>query len=73
MGPIGPWATGNCDWNPRSGLVGVKPVVDHYSITRFSTREWNQRNNDVYIENARTIEQNMKLVIFYPKIFFFFL
>lgn len=36
MGAVGPWATGKCDWNPSSGLVGVKPIVDHYSVTRFS-------------------------------------
>lgn len=37
MGAIGPWATGKCDYNPSSGLVGVKPIVDHYSVTRFSS------------------------------------
>lgn len=60
MGPIGPWATGKCDWNPNSGLVGVKPVVDHYSITRFSTNEWAQRNADIYDENHQVIRQSAK-------------
>lgn len=58
MGPIGSWATGNCDWNPNGGLTGIKPVVDHYSITRFSTNEWQQRNNDVYAENLHAIQQS---------------
>lgn len=66
MGPIGPWATGKCDWNPTSGLVGVKPVVDHYSVTRFSTQEWHQRNIDVFNENHRVLHQSHKLDPFYP-------
>lgn len=65
MGAIGPWATGKCDWNPTSGLVGVKPVVDHYSVTRFSTQEWHQRNIDVFNENHRVLHQSHKLDPFY--------
>lgn len=60
MGAIGPWATGKCDWHPSSGLVGVKPIVDHYSITRFSTNEWHQRNTDIYDENHQVIRQSFK-------------
>lgn len=60
MGPIGPWATGNCDWNPRNGLTGIRPVVDHYSITKCSTQEWDQRNNDIFNENKKIIQQNLK-------------
>lgn len=62
MGPIGVWATGKCDWDPKNGLTGIKPVVDHYSITRFSTHEWQQRNDDVYAENSRVIQQNVEFV-----------
>lgn len=51
MGPIGPWATGRVDWSPLAGLTGTRPVVDRYSITRFSTNEWRTRNNDI-INNA---------------------
>ncbi|XP_031623738.1 tektin-4 [Contarinia nasturtii] len=61
MGAIGAWATGKCDWNPKSGLVGVKPIVDHYSITQFSTQEWHQRNNDIYDENHQIILQSLKI------------
>lgn len=60
MGAIGPWATGKCDWNPSSGLVGVKPIVDHYSVTRFSNTEWHQRNNDIFDENHQVILQSLK-------------
>lgn len=44
MGPIGPWATGKVDWSPMAGLTGTRPVVDRYSITRFSPNEWRARN-----------------------------
>lgn len=73
MGAIGPWATGKCDWNPSSGLVGVKPVVDHYSVTRFSTQEWHQRNIDIFDENHQVLLQSHKydtsirLLTFYIK------
>ncbi|BFF94204.1 tektin-4 [Drosophila madeirensis] len=45
MGPIGPWATGKVDWSPMAGLTGTRPVVDRYSITRFSPNEWRTRNH----------------------------
>lgn len=60
MGPIGAWATGNCDWTHKNRLTGVRPIVDHYSITRCSTNEWEQRNNEIYAENKKTIQQNIK-------------
>lgn len=63
MSAIGPWATGKCDWNPSSGLVGVKPIVDHYSITKFSTREWHQRNDDICAENHQINQQSVKYVV----------
>lgn len=59
LGAIGPW-NGRCDWNPDSGLVGVKQVVDHYSLTRFSTNEWKQRNVDISLENAKIIQHSLK-------------
>ncbi|XP_070495197.1 tektin-4 [Chironomus tepperi] len=46
MMQIGPWATGRVDWSPLGGLTGTRPVVDSYSITRFSTNEWRRRNYD---------------------------
>lgn len=47
MGPIGPWATGCVDWGPLSELTGTRPVVDSYSITRYSEGEWRKHNHDV--------------------------
>uniref|UniRef100_A0A2A4K9W1 Tektin n=1 Tax=Heliothis virescens TaxID=7102 RepID=A0A2A4K9W1_HELVI len=44
MGPIGPWAPGHVNWTPQAGMTGVRPVVDKYSITHYSTGEW-RRNN----------------------------
>ncbi|KAJ9591612.1 hypothetical protein L9F63_001826 [Diploptera punctata] len=47
MGVIGPWATGRVDWGPLSGLTGTRPVVDKYSISRYSEGEWRKHNADV--------------------------
>lgn len=47
MGRVGPWATGQVDWGPLAGLTGTRPVVDNYSITRFSEGEWRKHNHDV--------------------------
>ncbi|XP_055596610.1 tektin-4 isoform X2 [Uranotaenia lowii] len=44
MGPIGPWASGRIDWGALSGQTGARPVVDRYSITRYSVDEWRQKN-----------------------------
>lgn len=45
--PIDYWASGRPDWSPLAGLTGIRPVVDKYSITRFSTNEWAKRNEDL--------------------------
>lgn len=64
MGPIGPWASGHLDWTPQAGTTGVRPVVDKYSITRYSTGEW--RKNNKYIltpkatHKAKALEGNTK-------------
>ena len=47
MGAIGPWATGRVDWGPLAGLTGTRPVVDQYSVTRYSEGEWRGHNTDV--------------------------
>ncbi|PSN51051.1 hypothetical protein C0J52_01529 [Blattella germanica] len=47
MGVIGPWATGRVDWGPLSDLTGTRPVVDKYTITRYSDGEWRKHNADV--------------------------
>jgi tektin-4 len=47
MVTIGPWATGRVDWGPLAGLTGTRPVVDQYSVTRYSEMEWRKHNADV--------------------------
>lgn len=59
MGPIGPWAPGHLDWTPTAGTTGVRPVVDKYSITRYSTGEW--RKNNEYILTPRTTNKGAAL------------
>ncbi|CAH1155106.1 unnamed protein product [Phaedon cochleariae] len=52
MGPMGPWATGRVDWGPLSGLTGTRPVVDKYSITRYSEGDWRAHNKDMLAMSA---------------------
>ncbi|KAM3958038.1 testis specific tektin [Aphomia sociella] len=52
MSPIGPWATGHLDWTPQAGMTGVRPVVDKYSITRYSTGEWRKNNEFILTPRA---------------------
>jgi len=47
MGPVGPWATGRVDWGPLAGLTGTRPVVDSYSVTRYSEAEWRHHNQQL--------------------------
>lgn len=47
LGAIGPWATGKVDWSPLAGMTGIRPVVDHYTITRYSPAEWRARNEGI--------------------------
>ena len=53
MGPIGPWATGRVDWSPMAGLTGTRPVVDKYSIARYSEGEWRRHNKEILDMSAR--------------------
>lgn len=55
MGPVGPWATGHVDWSPHAGCTGTRPVVDKYSITRYSTGEWRQNNK--YTLTPRAVDK----------------
>lgn len=61
MGPIGPWATGRVDWGALSGQTGTRPVVDRYSITRYSVDEWRQRNADTIDACASTVTKSEKI------------
>ncbi|XP_017038740.1 tektin-4 [Drosophila ficusphila] len=53
MGPIGPWASGKVDWSPMAGITGTRPVVDRYSITRYSPNEWRTRNHET-VQNVNS-------------------
>jgi tektin-4 len=59
MMPIGPYATGRVDWSPLAGLTGTRPVVDSYTITRFSTNEWRQRNYDTLQAASNAIQKSI--------------
>ncbi|XP_030745690.1 tektin-4 [Sitophilus oryzae] len=61
MGPTGPWATGKADWGPLAGLTGTRPVVDRYSITRYSEGEWRSHNKDI-LEEADTEQHRSNLI-----------
>ncbi|KXJ80024.1 hypothetical protein RP20_CCG027236 [Aedes albopictus] len=61
MGPIGPWASGRIDWGALSGQTGTRPVVDRYSITRYSVDEWRQRNADTIDACAATTTKSEKI------------
>ncbi|CAH0714794.1 unnamed protein product, partial [Brenthis ino] len=64
MGPIGPWAAGHIDWTPQAGTTGVRPVVDKYSITRYSTGEWRKNNQYTLTpratDKAKALENQIK-------------
>lgn len=59
MGPIGPWATGRVDWGPLAGLTGTRPVVNQYSITRYSTNEWRKRNFDTLETASNAVQRSI--------------
>lgn len=60
MGPIGPWATGRVDWGPLAGITGTRPVVDHYSITRYSAGEWRAHNEKLIKKYVNALEKSVK-------------
>ncbi|GJQ70597.1 hypothetical protein Trydic_g22991 [Trypoxylus dichotomus] len=65
-GNLGAWATGRTDWGPLAGLTGTRPVVDQYTVTRFSEGEWRRRNKEILemsgteLHRANLIEYNGK-------------
>lgn len=63
--PTGPWATGRVDWSPLAGLTGTRPVVDHYSITRYSTNEWRKRNFDILFRDNAAFSQCLKYLLLF--------
>ncbi|KAF5269242.1 hypothetical protein FQR65_LT02543 [Abscondita terminalis] len=61
MSSVGPWATGRVDWSPIAGMTGTRPVVDKYSVTRYSESEWRKRNQRLF--NRATDEQQKTKII----------
>ncbi|XP_023015774.1 tektin A [Leptinotarsa decemlineata] len=61
MGPIGPWATGRVDWGPLSGLTGTRPVVDKYSIARYSEGDWRAHNKNI-LDMSSTEQHRANLI-----------
>ncbi|KAI5632650.1 tektin family domain-containing protein [Phthorimaea operculella] len=59
MGPIDPWAPGHVDWSPSAGSTGVRPVVDKFSITRYSTGQWRKHNQ--FMLNAHVTKKGEML------------
>ncbi|XP_075986290.1 tektin-1-like [Anticarsia gemmatalis] len=64
MGPTGPWAPGHMDWTPQAGITGVRPVVDKYSMTRYSTGEWRKNNQYTLTpratDKAKALDESIK-------------
>ncbi|PNF22228.1 Tektin-4 [Cryptotermes secundus] len=63
MGVTAPWAAGCIDCGPLAGLTGTRPVVDQYSITRYSEEEWRKHNADV-LRGADKATHHAKVVDF---------
>lgn len=57
MEPIGPWATGCVTYSTLGGMTGVRPVVDRYSITRYSPGEWRAHNRTFFDESTEKIRE----------------
>ncbi|XP_046408868.1 tektin-4 [Ischnura elegans] len=53
MGPLGPWATGRCNWSPLADLTGTRPVVDRYTISRYDPVEWRMKNHEALNDSCR--------------------
>lgn len=46
--PYGPWATGRVTRSLKSGITGLRPVVNRYSITHCGPIEWREHNLSVF-------------------------
>lgn len=46
--PLGPWATGRVTRSLKSGITGLRPVADRYSITRYGPSEWRAHNLSIF-------------------------
>lgn len=44
---LGPWAEGREDWGALGEFTGTRPVVDKYTVERYSEGEWRAHNKHV--------------------------
>ncbi|KAG8223640.1 hypothetical protein J437_LFUL009081 [Ladona fulva] len=52
------WATGRAEWNPSAGLIGTRPVVDRYTLSRFSPQEWRSANKELNDECSEKLRHS---------------
>lgn len=55
MGPLGPWATGKVTCSRETGITGLRPVADQYSITRYGPSEWRAHNLSIFQQSNERI------------------
>ncbi|XP_074102651.1 tektin-4-like [Cotesia typhae] len=66
MDPVGPWTTGRPVFSPINGMTGLRPVVDRYSMTRYTPAQWRGHNKTFFdqssrmISNARTLAKDVR-------------
>lgn len=72
MGPLGPWATGKVRFDIDGGLIGLRPVVDRYSITTFSEGQWRKQNMETLKKPVAIHQRNQKLFESFQFTFTFF-
>lgn len=60
LDPVDYWAVGRPDWAPLGGMTGTRPVVDRYTVTRFSTNEWEKRNQDLIATADKLVKETVR-------------
>ena len=55
MNAIGAWGTGRVTYSPKAGITGVRPVVDRYSMTRYSPAQWRAHNRTLFDQSDAKI------------------
>ncbi|GAB1865925.1 Tektin [Camponotus japonicus] len=51
---LGPWATGSVTCS-KGGIIGLRPVVDRYTITRYGPSEWRAHNLNIFQQSNEKI------------------
>lgn len=47
-----------------AGITGIRPIVDRYSITRYSLGEWRQHNKELLTKTYEVYE-NARMYVYY--------